>query len=236
MTVQRRQYDTHSLPWPVDWDALFETSDGPRRLIVEIGFGYGHMLFHLAEQNPDAHIVGVELASKPIGTVEKRIMRQGYDNIRVIYGAAETFLHHLLRPASVDEFHVNFPDPWFKSGHHHRRVMQRPTVDAFTNRLKPGGAFYLATDIDEYAEMSHELLAATPGLTNQFEQPWAGQIGNRVTTKYEKKALQEGRTNKYFMYRRNAQACAQCADNNGDRHAEYCVCDAANAGKDGRAG
>lgn len=203
MTVQRQKLSTLTLPWAPDWDAVFDTPGDNRPLIVEIGFGYGQMLFHLAAQHPHANIIGVEVASKPLETVERRIIRREVHNVRVLYGYAETLLHHLLEPASVEQIHINFPDPWFKSGHSHRRVMKRPTVDAITNRLVPGGVFYLATDIDAYAEMSHELLANTPGLTNLFDTPWVNQIDNRVTTKYEKKALKAGRTNKYFAYRRN---------------------------------
>lgn len=203
MTVQTRKLSTLNMPWPPAWDDVFGTPGEPRPLIVEIGFGYGHMLFHLAEQHPDAHIIGVEIASKPIETVERRLLRRGLENVRVIYGHAETFLHHMLQPASLSAVHVNFPDPWFKSGHAHRRLMQRDTLDAIVSRLRPGGMFYLATDIDAYAEMSHELLVDTPGLTNQFSTPWADEMPGRVVTKYERKAVQEGRSNKYFAYQRN---------------------------------
>lgn len=203
MTIQHHKLSTLTLPWTPDWRDVFGTPGENRPLIVEIGFGYGQMLFYLAEQHPHANVIGVEVASKPLETVERRVIRREIHNIRVLYGYAETFLHHLLEPASVQQIHINFPDPWFKSGHAHRRVMKRPTVDAIVSRLAPGGMFYLATDIDAYAEMSHELLANTPGLTNTFPAPWASAINNRVTTKYEKKALKEGRTNKYFAYRRN---------------------------------
>ncbi|MEM6527113.1 MAG: tRNA (guanosine(46)-N7)-methyltransferase TrmB [Chloroflexota bacterium] len=203
MTLQHRKLSTLNMPWPPDWDAVFGTAGQNRPLIVEIGFGYGHMLFHLADSFPDANIIGVELGHKPLEAVEKRIVSRGYHNIRVLYGYAETFLAHMLRPASVEQIHVNFPDPWFKSGHSHRRLIKRPTVDAIASRLVPGGMFYLATDIDAYAEMSHEVLANTPSLTNQFETAWSATIDNRVTTKYEGKALEAGRTNKYFAYQRN---------------------------------
>ncbi len=203
MTVQQRQLSTLNLPWSPDWDDVFGTPGANRPLIVEIGFGYGQMLFHLAEQFPQANIIGVEVASKPLETVERRVMRRGVPNVRVLFGHAETLLGHLLQPASVQQIHINFPDPWFKSGHAHRRVMQRPTVDAIANRLVPGGTFYLATDIDAYAEMSYDLLANTPALTNMFPTPWSATIDNRITTKYEAKAIREGRTNKYFAYRRN---------------------------------
>jgi tRNA (guanine-N7-)-methyltransferase len=202
MMLQDRLFSTHSLAWPTDWPTLFGTP-APRPLIVEIGFGYGHMLFHLAETRPEAFIVGVEVASKPQETVERRLFRRKFANVRVIHGYAETLLHHVLQPATVDEFHINFPDPWFKAAHAQRRVIQRDTLDAIVNRLKPGGMFYLATDITEYAEMVHEHLIATPTLTNQLSTAWGDVRPHPIVTKYEAKALAEGRTNKYFTYRRN---------------------------------
>ncbi|MEO0564504.1 MAG: tRNA (guanosine(46)-N7)-methyltransferase TrmB, partial [Chloroflexota bacterium] len=203
MTVQTRQHSTLSLPWPPDWPVLFDTPGEDRPLIVEIGFGYGQMLFHLAAQFPHANIIGVEVASRPLASVERKLIAHGVHNVRVMHGHAETLLGHMLHPASVSQIHVNFPDPWFKTGHAHKRVMKRWTVDAITSRLIPGGQFFLATDIDDYAKMSHALLSATPGLTNRFDTPWAASIDNRVTTKYEAKAVREGRTNKYFAYNRN---------------------------------
>jgi hypothetical protein len=126
--------------------------------------------------------------------------------VRVIRTPAETALNHLFVPQSLTQVHINFPDPWFKTKHGHRRLMQRDTLDAIVSRLIPGGMLYLATDIIEYAEMSDELLAETPGLNNLLPSRWAEQpLPGRVVTKYERKAEQEGRTCYYFAYRRNDQ-------------------------------
>jgi hypothetical protein len=112
-------------------------------------------------------------------------------------------LYHLFEPATIRQVHVNFPDPWFKKRHGHRRLMQRDTLDAIVNRLEVDGRFYLATDIIEYAEMSAELLAQTPGLENLLDAAWVNSLPGRVETKYEAKARREGRDCYYFAYRRN---------------------------------
>ncbi len=196
----RSLLSTNSLPWPADWPALFGTT---RPLIVEIGFGYGHFLFHLAEQHPDANIVGIEIANKPFEAVERRLARRGYPNVVLIRGTAETALAHLFQPLQVTAFHINFPDPWFKKGHHHRRLMKRPTVDTLVSRLIPGGMLYLATDIRDYADLTHDLLSKTPGLTNTVDGPWVHEMPGRIITKYERRAIEEGRARHYFAYRRN---------------------------------
>jgi tRNA (guanine-N7-)-methyltransferase len=188
------------LRWPTDWAELFGAA-GP--LIVEIGFGYGAFLLHLARQNPGASIIGFEIANQCLKSTERAIQRAGLTNVRVIHSTAETALYHLFTPGSIQQIHINFPDPWFKKRHSRRRLIRRDILDAIVSRLESGGMFYLATDILAYAEMSAELLAATPGLTNTLTAPWSNTMPGRVITKYEGRAQREGRACYYFAYRRN---------------------------------
>jgi tRNA (guanine-N7-)-methyltransferase len=191
-----------TLPWAVDWTALFE-----RRapLILEIGFGYGAYLIHLARTNPDANVIGIEIANRCLNAVEDAIVREKLTNVRIIYSPAETALNHLFEPETINQIHINFPDPWFKRSHDHRRLMQRDTLDAMVSRLTPDGKLYLATDIVEYAEMSAELLAATPSLDNSLSSAWVYDMPERgVVTKYEGIAKREGRPCHYFAYHRNS--------------------------------
>lgn len=191
---------SNSLPWPTDWSAIFGTE---RPLILEIGFGYGQYLEHLHHAEPDANIIGIEINNTCLVKAEKAIPRKRMHNVRVVHSTAETALHHLFKPHSLQQVHINFPDPWFKERHAGRRLMQRDTLDAIVSRLQPDGRLYLATDIRAYADMSAELLAATPGLTNTLNTPWVHEMPGRTITKYEKKAIHEGRPCHYFAYQRN---------------------------------
>ena len=195
--------NSRMLPWPTDWAALFGAD---RPLIVEIGFGHGDFLLHLARQFPDANVIGLEIANRSLLKTEAKVEKARLTNVRLIHSSAETALHHLFTPASITQVHINFPDPWFKSGHQHRRLMQRDTLDAMVSRLVPGGELYLATDILEYAEMAHDLLRVTPGLDNTLAEGWAHDLPGRVVTKYEAdRPRSEGRTCYYFAYCRNQQ-------------------------------
>lgn len=195
-----RKLNSQMLDWPTDWTALFGAD---RPLIVEIGFGHGAFLLHLARCHPDANVIGLEIANRSLVKTEGKVEREGIPNIRLIHSTAETALYHLFTPASIQQVHINFPDPWFKTDHAGRRLMQRDTLDAIVNRLMPGGDLYLATDILAYAEMANELLAQTPGLDNLLAQAWANSLPGRVVTKYEAIARREGRECYYFAYRRN---------------------------------
>ncbi|NDJ61226.1 MAG: tRNA (guanosine(46)-N7)-methyltransferase TrmB [Chloroflexi bacterium] len=192
-----------TLPWPTDWPGLFGRA---APLILEIGFGTGTFLVHLARSRPDANLVGLEISNRSLVTMEKAVVRERLTNVRVVHSLAETALHHLFTPGALAQVYINFPDPWFKTRHSHRRLMQRDTLDALVSRLEPGGVLYLATDIIEYAQMSHRLLRATPGLDNQLAAAWSTEpLPGRIVTKYEAKAHREGRACYYFAYRRNDQ-------------------------------
>jgi tRNA (guanine-N7-)-methyltransferase len=200
--VVYHQLSSLILPWPADWAALFGAD---RPLILEIGFGYGHFLRYLSRQYTDHNIIGLEISNHCLEKVERALSRGEMPNVRVVCSMAETALHHLFTPASIAQIHVNFPDPWFKSRHADRRLMQRDTLDAMVSRLAPGGRLFVATDILDYAEMSAELLAETPGLTNTLGSRWVHQRTEGVITKYEARAQREGRLCYYQVYRRSDQ-------------------------------
>lgn len=190
-----------TLPWSTDWTAIFGRS---APLILEIGFGYGAFLVHLARTNPDANVMGIEIANRCLNATEHAVVQANFTNVRLVYSTTETALHHLFEPQTIDQIHINFPDPWFKRAHSQRRLMQRDTLDAMVNRLKPNGRLYLATDIREYAEMSAELLAETPTLDNLLPSAWVYDLPERgVVTKYEATAKREARPCHYFVYQRN---------------------------------
>ncbi|MCU0514588.1 MAG: tRNA (guanosine(46)-N7)-methyltransferase TrmB [Anaerolineae bacterium] len=197
-----RKLNCFNLPWPVDWPALFGVA---RPLLVEIGFGNGDFLLHLATTRPECSIIGLEISNQSLEKAEARIARHALANAVAIHSRAETALHHLLEPQSVQEFHINNPDPWFKNRHSGRRLIQPDTVAALVSRLVPGGLLYLATDVPAYAEMSHEVLSSTPGLTNTLPAPWVDALPGRIVTKYEARGLRQGNPPKMFCYRRNDQ-------------------------------
>jgi tRNA (guanine-N7-)-methyltransferase len=189
-----------TLPWATDWEGLFGRA---APLILEIGFGRGAFLIHLAQTHPDCSVIGVEVANHCLEAGENAVERLGLTNVRIVHARAETALHHLFRPETLSQVHINFPDPWFKSGHRHRRLMQPDTLDALASRMQFGAPLYLATDIMEYAEMSAALLESAATFENLLPDSWTTEpLRGRIVTKYEEKARREGRTPMYFAYRR----------------------------------
>jgi tRNA (guanine-N7-)-methyltransferase len=199
-----QQRNSHTMAWPTNWAEIFGAE---RPLIVEIGFGNADYLIALAKTHPECNVIGFELSIASMNKAEHKIRKNKLTNAVAIYSTGETALNHLFTPASIREIHINYPDPWFKTRHAQRRIMQRDTLDAIASRLETGGLFYLATDILDYAEMSHEILKETPALDNLLSAPYVHEFPERlITTKYEAKGFAEGRAGHYFKYRRNEKA------------------------------
>ncbi|MCY4537320.1 MAG: tRNA (guanosine(46)-N7)-methyltransferase TrmB [Chloroflexi bacterium] len=203
-----RKLNYLNVSWPLDFISLFPER---RPLLVEIGFGDGDYLVNLAGTSPDANVIGLEISSQSMDKAERKISQLGLRNVRPIHATAETALAHLLPPESVAEFHINFPDPWFKKKHRRRRLIKRETVDMLTSRLLAGGTLLLATDILAYAELAHETFAESAGLNNALETPWARDLPGRFRSKYESKAYREGRRAYFFLYNRDSTPVAHPA-------------------------
>jgi len=198
--LYQRYLSATNLSWPTNWTDLFGIE---RPLMVEIGFGNADFLIHLAKNHPDFNVIGLEISNESLQKAAKKIKTSRLTNVCVVHARAETALAHLFTPESIHTFYINYPDPWFKTRHSERRLMQRDTLDSLVSRLIPEGWLYLATDVMDYAEMSADLLAVTPTLTNQFATPWVDSLSGRITTKYEARGIRQGNPGKFFVYRRN---------------------------------
>jgi len=165
-------------------------SEGP--FIVEVGFGMGDATVRIAQALPGSRFLGLEVHAPGVGKLLSELDKQGVGNVRVCRHDAVEVADAMLAPGSVDGFHVFFPDPWPKKRHHKRRIMQAPFIALLASRLKPGGYLYYVTDWEEYAEATLEALSAEPLLRNAHER-WAEREPWRPVTKFERRAINEGR-------------------------------------------
>ncbi|CAA6811093.1 MAG: tRNA (guanine46-N7-)-methyltransferase (EC [uncultured Campylobacterales bacterium] len=125
-----------------------------REIWVEVGFGSGKHLLHLALQNPDIQFIGIEIHKYSIEQVLKQIKLQGIKNLLVIDYDARTFLE-FLDSNSVGKVFVHFPVPWDKKAH--RRVINTNFIDECSRVLKQSGELHLRTDSIKYYEYCYEL-------------------------------------------------------------------------------
>ncbi|WP_439587234.1 tRNA (guanosine(46)-N7)-methyltransferase TrmB [Hydrogenophaga sp.] len=164
-------------------------------LILEIGFGMGDATAHIASVRPQDNFLCCEVHEPGVGALLKLVGEQGLENIRILRHDAVEVLDHMLGETSLDGVHIFFPDPWHKSRHHKRRLIQGPFVNRLARHLKPGGYLHLATDWEPYAQQMLDVLNAEPLLQSTSPAGRAGFVPKpdyRPLTKFENRGLKLG--------------------------------------------
>jgi tRNA (guanine-N7-)-methyltransferase len=202
------QQDNWERLWPVVGREVSETEQidaaawfgRTAPLILEIGCGTGTSTAAMAAHEPDIDVIAVDVYRPGIAQLLGVIGRESLTNIRVIRGDAVIVLGHMIAPASLTGVRVFFPDPWPKSRHHKRRLLQNTTIELIANVLIDNGALHIATDHAEYAHAIAEVLGRQSLLV-----PADGAVPfstARPVTKFEGRAEREGRPVTEFVLTR----------------------------------
>lgn len=172
-----------------------------RRYQLEIGFGGGEHLAHQAELNRDINYIGIEPfingMAKMLGEIDDRDL----ENLR-LYDDDATQILDWLPQNSLDQIDLLYPDPWPKRRNWKRRFVSQKNLTRFARVLKPGGMFRFASDIDTYVNWTLAHIYQQGDFrwqaktANDWRTPWQGW----VRTRYEAKAIREGRPPCYLEF------------------------------------
>jgi tRNA (guanine-N7-)-methyltransferase len=185
---------------PIDLTALFGDD---RPVWLEIGFGGGEHMLAQAEANRDVGIIGCEPFINGVAMFLSHMTEARIDNVRVHAGDARDMMD-VLPEASISKAFLLYPDPWPKARHHRRRFVNPEFLDPLARVLKPGAEFRVATDIGDYVRHTLAAMQAHPAFEWTAERPadWRAPWPDWPSTRYEAKALREGRTPTYLTFRR----------------------------------
>lgn len=186
---------------PTKLSELFRSKVGDCRL--EIGFGGGEHLRHAAAAAPGTGFIGVEPFVNGMARLMLDLEQQPLDNL-VVYDDDATRLLDWLPPASLGGIDLFYPDPWPKKRHWKRRFVNAANLDRFARVLKPGGRFRFASDIDTYVNWTLLYCRAHPAFEWQAEtaSDWHEPYEGWLRTRYEAKAVREGRRPAYLSFLR----------------------------------
>ena len=174
----------------IDLDKAFDRAG---ECHLEIGFGNGASLLAMAQANPDNNYLGIEVHRPGVCNVLLQIEQLAIKNVRVINADAVEVLNHNLADNSLDAVYIFFPDPWHKTRHHKRRLVQADFVNLLHRKLRPGGLLHLATDWEDYARHMLAVMNQVSGFTNQAaDGKFSERPGYRLLTKFEQRGLRLG--------------------------------------------
>lgn len=188
-------------PPPVPLASLFGPS--VTDIWLEIGFGAGEHLAWQAKAHPHVGLIGCEPfitgAAQALGKIED----EGLGNVRVHADDVRSVLDWLPE-GSLGRVFVLFPDPWPKTRHHKRRLIQPATLSRLARLMRPGAELRIATDIGDYARASLLAARAAPAFRWTADSPrdWRERPAGWPPTRYERKAVAQGRQPVYLAFLR----------------------------------
>ena len=184
----------------IDPEALLPQAE---ELWVEIGFGGGEHIAWQAAQNPHVGLIGAEPFVNGVGKLLAQIDDDGLENVRIHFGDARPLLE-ALPDASIARMFVLHPDPWPKKRHYKRRMISPWFFDEAARLLRPGGELRVASDIRDYVRwtLMHAANAPVFEWTAERAGDWKRRPADWPQTRYEAKALKEGRAPSYLIFRR----------------------------------
>ena len=183
---------------PLDQVAVF----GRRApLILEIGFGMGDATARMAAATPEVDVLGIEVHPPGVGALLQRIEALQLKNVRIVQHDAVEVLADMIEPQSLAGALVLFPDPWPKTRHHKRRLIQAPFVSLLASRLASGATLHLATDWEPYAQQMLQVLSDEPTLVNTTDG-FAPRPPYRPLTKFELRGERLGHASRDLVFRK----------------------------------
>jgi tRNA (guanine-N7-)-methyltransferase len=183
--------------------AGFSGSTPSSKLWMEIGFGNGEFLAHLAVLYPEDRFIGIDVFLEGVSALLRRLERQESSNVRVAVDNANIVLMEKIPADSLDRVVINFPDPWPKKRHHKRRLIQKEFLDLLAPRMRAGGLLSLATDWAEYSEWMLEHLEAHTDFNNMVAGGgFAPQPDHWLQTSFQSKGQKAGRPGRHLLFQK----------------------------------
>jgi len=190
MIVEPVGLDVDRLPKPIVWAELFG-NDHP--VEMEIGMGKGTFITEQAKARPDVNFFGIEWARWYWRYCSDRLRRNQCLNARTVRAEANFFLSEFVQDQSLSVLHVYFPDPWPKTRHHKRRLIQEPFLRQVERILVPNGQLRIVTDHQEYFEQIEPIVKNSKLKVIDYSRPGSANEGEFVGTNFERKYRREGR-------------------------------------------
>ena len=190
-----------SAPPPQELATLFP--EPVHDVFLEIGYGGGEHLTQRAGENPGIGFIGCEVFLNGVAKMVGQIAEHRLANVRLWDQDAKPLLDW-LPDASLGRAFLLYPDPWPKRRHRKRRFLSETMLPKFARVLRPGAELRFATDIDDYAAFALARIARSADFewTAQCQADWLTSWEGWRSTRYETKALREGRRGAYFTFRR----------------------------------
>jgi tRNA (guanine-N7-)-methyltransferase len=175
----------------------------PESFWMEIGFGGGEHMIQEALRHPDVGVFGCEPFVNGVAKALALIAEADLCNIRLYNGDAGDVID-AMPDATLSCVYLLYPDPWPKRRQHKRRFLSDDMLARLARVMRSGAELRFATDIDHNAGWVLARILRAPDFVwpAQSAADWHVPWPDWESTRYESKALSEGRQPAYFTFLR----------------------------------
>lgn len=186
-------------PTPADLNTLFEPPVD--EVWLEIGFGGAEHMIWQADRNRNVGLIGCEPYEDGVVKALRAVQEMSLNNVLLHADDARDALRWLPEK-SISRCFVLFPDPWPKKRHVRRRLVNPQLFRALGRVMKPGGELRIGTDIGDYLRT---ILIAFQQQSDfvwpcSNAEKWRVRPDDWPQTRYEQKAVREGRRCYYLSF------------------------------------
>lgn len=184
-------------------EAVTRDFSDKKEIWFEIGFGGGEHLAWHAQRRPDTGFIGAEPFVNGVAKLLTQIEELNLKNVKILHGDARPLME-ALPDASIARLFVLHPDPWPKRRHHKRRIVSPWFLQEASRLLKAGGELRIASDIPDYVlwTLTHVRHVDELVWTAERARDWKDRPADWPQTRYEAKAIREGRRPAYLTFRK----------------------------------
>lgn len=175
----------------------------PAETVIEIGFGDGQALLQMAINVPEKNFIGIDVYRTGASNLLLEIKKHRLSNIRLFCADAVEVLEQKIPDHALSGIQIFFPDPWPKTRHHKRRLVQPDFIALAARKLKENGFLHLATDWMDYAYQMMSVISISDSFVNiAGMSAFMPRPLCRPLTKYERRGLKLGHQTWDLMFKR----------------------------------
>ncbi|BAY64782.1 tRNA (guanine-N(7))-methyltransferase [Calothrix brevissima NIES-22] len=170
----------------LDWEKVYAQPHQP--LHLDIGCARGRFLLNMAKIEPNWNFLGLEIREPLVTEAHQLCSDLGLTNLHYLFCNVNKSLETLLSslPAgTLQRVTIQFPDPWFKTRHAKRRIVQPDLVSELANYLAVGGVVFLQSDIESLAIEMRNNFCQHPAFQKLSSQDWMAENPLPVATERE---------------------------------------------------
>jgi tRNA (guanine-N7-)-methyltransferase len=187
-------------------------------IYLEIGFGNGEHIAGQSQKHHNIGFIGAEVFKNGVANLltlmtgikensnmpeEINILSDRVDNVR-IWSDDVRILFSQIPDGLLSKVFLLFPDPWPKKRHASRRFINPDNLKEIARMLKKGGILRVATDHKVYKGWTLRRLHEDPNFkwTAKTSDDWRNPPADWFETKYQRKAIREGRKPVFLDFER----------------------------------